>query len=380
MASFCFISAQFLPNMGGVENYTYNLSRKLIERGHTVSVLTMNNHDALSYEIIDNIEVFRLPCINLLDGRYPIPKFNDSKKSIMKRFEEKKYDKVIINTRFYILSLFGARWAKKKYIDTIIIEHGTQHLTIDNPILDYLGQIYEHIISRFVYHYQKNFYGVSYECTKWLSHFGIQAKGVLYNSVDINKILNLTNQKEIDFKEMDIDNDSVLISFTGRLVKEKGILNLVNAFLSIYEKYPNLYLAIAGDGPLFEEINQIKNEKIFLLGRLPFERVIALLNKSKIFCLPSESEGFPTSVLEAIACKNFVITTERGGAKELITSNEYGTILNSNDVDLLIQSIEYALTHTTEVDKAISNSYDRLCEGFTWDNTADCLLNEMKVR
>ena len=81
------------------------------------------------------------------------------------------------------------------------------------------------------------------------------------------------------------------------------------------------------------------------MGQVTFEEVVSLLKVSDIFCLPSVSEGMPTSVMEAIACHNFVITTERGGAKEIIADDSYGIILENNKKDL----VEKALLRSMEI-------------------------------
>ena len=90
-----------------------------------------------------------------------------------------------------------------------------------------------------------------------------------------------------------------MISFTGRLLKEKGIITLVKAFNEISQSDSKKYLFIAGNGDEYETIEKMKNDHVILLGRITSEEVTALLKETNIFCLPSDSEGMPTSVLEA---------------------------------------------------------------------------------
>ena len=73
---YCIFAAQYFPHLGGVERYTYNLAKKLIEAGDEVTVVTSNVQRIASYEKMEGITVYRMPCINLLDGRYPVLKFN----------------------------------------------------------------------------------------------------------------------------------------------------------------------------------------------------------------------------------------------------------------------------------------------------------------
>ena len=190
MSSISIFSANYLPNTGGVERYTYNLSKELASRGHKVTIITSNVFNLQKYEVIDdNVEIYRLPCINMLAGRFPVLKFwtKDFRK-LYKQIKTVKYDLTIVNTRFYIHSLYGACIGKRHSAKVIAIEHGSAHLTVNSKIWDFFGRIFEHTITFFVKHYIKDFYGVSSKCNEWLKHFGISAKGILYNAVDIKEI------------------------------------------------------------------------------------------------------------------------------------------------------------------------------------------------
>ena len=65
MANIILFSANYLPNIGGVEKYTQNLSLELASRGHKITIVTSNVFNLTEYEILEkNIEIYRLPCIN----------------------------------------------------------------------------------------------------------------------------------------------------------------------------------------------------------------------------------------------------------------------------------------------------------------------------
>ena len=57
---YCFFSAQYLPTMGGVERYTYNLARRLIAKGNRVTVVTSNIQGLPAHEVSEGIEIYRL--------------------------------------------------------------------------------------------------------------------------------------------------------------------------------------------------------------------------------------------------------------------------------------------------------------------------------
>lgn len=373
MKRYCIFVANYLPNLGGVERYTLNLGRELIEAGNEVTVVTSNVFGLSAKETIDGIKIFRLPCWNILNGRFPVLKCNGEFKALNRELEhlDFDFDFVIVQTRFYVHSLYGSAFAKKKSIPCITIEHGTNHFTVNNPLLDFFGEIYEHIITAAVKFNCKNFYGVSQNCCKWIQHFGIQAHGVLYNAVDLNDIQQkLENADEKKFKQQ-ANASTKIVTYTGRLIKEKGLLKLIDAVAKLRESGLDVLLMVAGDGELMPELQKRGLDYVRLLGKLDFQDVVSLLKVSDVFCLPTDyPEGFPTSVLEAAACKAYIVTTTNGGSKELILDESYGAVLSENTVDNIESAIRRALTDPDYRTAATNKAYDRLCSEFTWKQTA----------
>ncbi|WP_195980087.1 glycosyltransferase family 4 protein [Clostridium butyricum] len=369
MKRYIMFSANYLPNLGGVERYTYNLAKKLIEKGHKVTVVTSNVNKSINYSISEGIEIYRVPCFNLLKGRFPVLKINREFFSLLKGLKRKKYDMCIVNTRFYVHSLFGAIFGKINSNKVIVIEHGTNHFTVNNKSLDFLGHIYEHCITYIIKMFCRDYYGVSIACNDWLNHYNIMAKSTLHNAIDIKEINNILNNTNVNYKkEYNLCEDSIIITYTGRLVKEKGILKLIEAVEEINKVNKNVYLFVAGDGDLMEDVKNSSNRNIKVLGKLNFNKVISLLKQTDIFCLPTEyPEGFPTSVIEAAACKCFIITTSAGGSKELVLNNEYGIILEDNSVGELIQQLKNSISNSSYRKKAKEATYKRCIEKFTWD-------------
>ena len=370
--SFCLFCANYLPNIGGVERYVYNLAKQLINLGHDVTVVTSNVFDLASHEVDENgIEIFRLPCYNFMKGRYPILKKDAEFKKLDAALCEKHFDLAVINARFYIHSLYAADFAKKNGIKSITIEHGSTHLSVDNKILDFFVAHIEHFITVLLKKKCKEYYAVSNAAGKWSEHFGIKSKGTLYNAIDIESVVEARNKNVCDYrKEYNISSDATIITFTGRLLKIKGVYELLDAFKQINRE--DMYLIYAGDGPEFDELKSNACDRVIFLGKIDFDHIVSLLDASDIYCLPSVSEGMSTSVLEAVATKTFVITTYNGGARELITSDEYGIITMGNSTEETKAALEKAMDKDYR-DKACDKAYQKLLDGFTWQKTAENL-------
>lgn len=383
--NFLFFSAQYLPHMGGVENFTYNISRELIEIGHTVTVVASNTTNSKSREDMDNISVYRLDCYNFIDGRYPIFKRNKQYKETISTLNQFNFDLVVVNARFYFHSILGAKYAYKRKIPCITIDHGTSHLTVHNRILDFVGGYYEHFITHILKKYCSNFYGVSKASSLWLKHFNITSKGEIYNAIDIKKIRTILDKNSASSfrKKEDIPTHATVLAFTGRLLKEKGIIQLVASVEKWNDEHRTapIYLCLAGEGPLKTYLIEHSNEFVHYLGRLNFEQIIYFLRESDIFVLPSDSEGFSTSLLEAAACRNFIVTTLRGGAKELLPDDTYGIVIDHNDLDSVYNAIETAIKYQNR-DEAEEKTYNRVINNFTWEistNTILSVIQEIKI-
>ena len=367
---YCIFTANYLPNLGGVERYTYNLARGLTAQGNKVTVVTSNVFSLPAQEEADRVDVIRMPCWNVLGGRFPVLKPGARFRELDAVLNGKNFDFVIVQTRFYIHSLYGASFARRRGIPCITIEHGTNHFTVNHKVLDFLGHIYEHMISILVKRNCRHFYGVSADCCNWLRHFRIEADGILYNAVDVDDIKSKIEGSVENYREALSLQQKIIVTYAGRLVKEKGVLKLIDAVAGLQAGNSDIVLLIAGDGDLYQDIQKKSLPWIYMLGKLDFAHVVSLLSNSDIFCLPTDyPEGFPTSVLEAVACRCYVVTTTNGGSKELLIDENYGAVLLDNSVEKIAEAIEYASKNEAYRESAVQRTYLRLCERFTWKST-----------
>lgn len=369
---YCIFAAQYFPHLGGVERYTYNLSKKLMGNGNEVVIVTSNVYRLAEYEKMDGIPVYRVPCINLLKGRYPVLKPNKKFWKIHRELKEQHFDMVIVNTRFYPHSLYAMMLAKRKKVKCITLDHGTSHLSVHNKFWDTVGGVFEHFLTKVDQLFCKDYYGVSGACNEWLAHFHIKAKGVLYNSIDLEEVERISERLIEDYRgKYNVPRNAIVIAFTGRLLKEKGLPKLLNVMDRLCKEREDVYLFIAGDGDMKEEIDGRSNAHIIPLGRIDFEHIVALLNTSDIFCLPSFSEGFSTSILEAVACRCYIVTTARGGAKELLINEQYGTVIPTNEEEVLYFALKAVLDDKNHREQAVELAYERVRTHFTWDIVAE---------
>ena len=142
--------------------------------------------------------------------------------------------------------------------------------------------------------------------------------------------------------------NSIIVTFVGRLIKDKGIETLFMAFKKVNRINKNINLLIAGDidisnpsaiskSYIDKELRENKN--ISWLGNV--KNVKELWSKSHIAVLPSRREGLPKSLLEAAASGKPIIATDVPGCRE-IAINNYNAITTSLDnADELADAIKY---------------------------------------
>lgn len=372
----CIFSALFEPHIGGVEAYTKGLATALAKNGNKVIVVTMNTESAPSEDVIDSIKILRLPCYNLLKGRYPIPKKNADYRKAWETLESLNIESVIINTRFYPLSIEAARFASNAGVGPIVIEHGSAYLTLGNHVIDPFIHRAENILINQIKKYNPHFYGVSKKASEWLSQFGIKAEGEIHNAIDYAQFCSESSGRNFR-EELGIGSDSVLISFAGRLVPEKGIIELIEAG-RLLEKKPEITIAIAGDGPLFLKAEKTKPDNMILLGGLSRKDLAALMLQSDACCLPSRSEGFSTVLLEAAACGTPPIATDVGGMQEIAPNNQFGILISSMQPLDIANSIQAACRSEIGLKQMGKNVKTRVENNFSWSETAKEAMSAME--
>lgn len=133
------------------------------------------------------------------------------------------------------------------------------------------------------------------------------------------------------------------ILFAATLYKEKGYLDLIEAFAQIAHKYPEWQLILAGNGSQDEGIN--KSISLGIKDRVQFAGWIkgadkdSIFRSASIFCLPSYAEGFPMAILDAWAYGIPVITTPVGGIPDIVFDGKNGLLFKPGDVNELAQKL-----------------------------------------
>jgi glycosyltransferase involved in cell wall biosynthesis len=128
------------------------------------------------------------------------------------------------------------------------------------------------------------------------------------------------------------NGDRVYVLYSGRLGHRKGLFDLVKSATYICHEHPEVSFVVTGRGPLEGNLKKLV-KKMKLSNRFSFVGFVdrkVLLNyyqNATVYVLPSHYEGFPTVILEAMACGIPVVTTSVGGIAETVVNGKNGFIV-----------------------------------------------------
>ncbi|RHL05877.1 MULTISPECIES: glycosyltransferase family 4 protein [Bacteroides] len=170
--------------------------------------------------------------------------------------------------------------------------------------------------------------------------------------------------------------------FVGRIVKDKGINELVRAFSKLIYIYPEIRLHLVGSferelDPLDENVERMirENEAIIIWGFQPDIR--SFLAASDVFVFPSYREGFPNVVLQAGAMELPSIVTDINGCNEIIQDGVNGRIIPPKDEEALYEAMKWMYEHREmEVKKMIPYTRPMIVERYEQKKLWEALLEE----
>lgn len=192
-------------------------------------------------------------------------------------------------------------------------------------------------------------------------HFPTLTVRVIRNAVDVNTIANRVTQVDLVAmrESFGFSPEEVIVGTVANLRHEKGVNYLVDSIPLILQVLPNVRLIVLGEGDQRTEIETIIQnhglvDRVILKGWCA--DVVPVLAIMDVFVLPSVIEGFPLTILEAMAAGRPIVATAVGGTPEAITDHQTGILVPPADVPALAKAIIEVLTHRDLAEKIRRNS------------------------
>ena len=347
---------------GGVEKRVWELAVRLSRRGHEVHLFGMKFWGGDTILIRDNVVLHGVCTAHNLytHGRRTVGEAMYFSIHLINPLAKEKFD-IIDCQQFPYLSCISAKVVAVIKKTSFII---TWHEVWGDYWYTYLGRTgfsgkcIERLVSRLTPHVV----AVSGTTARNLTISGIRRTvRIIPNVIDLPRI-NATPPS----------TESSDIIFVGRLIKEKHVDILIQAFGILASEHPEYTLLLIGDGPERDAIRDsiqmhALEKQVRLMGfREQHDEIIARMKSSKICVLPSTREGFGITALEALACGLPVVTVDHpaNAIRDLLTESN-GFLCNLSAQDLA-DKIRLALQHHREMRSACIQS----AASYDWDRIA----------
>lgn len=152
------------------------------------------------------------------------------------------------------------------------------------------------------------------------STYGIEKAPVIFNGIDLSKC---------KIKQTYEASDPIELLHVGRFFEQKNHRGLIDAFVKVCEKHPNVTLRLVGDGALLEEIRAYAAER-GVAEKVVFEgaqaNVYPYLEKADIFLLPSLYEGMPITLIEAMGSALPIVASAVGGVPDMLEDGKSASL------------------------------------------------------
>lgn len=190
------------------------------------------------------------------------------------------------------------------------------------------------------------------------------------NAVDLGKIESQQLSRLDARKALGLPRDGRTIGALGRLVPLKGHRNLIEAFASLTSRFPDVQLAIIGDGREMDKLKQLAvqlgvADRVYLPGFR--ENAASYVTAFDVFAMPSTREGLGLALLEGMAGKLPVVASEVPAMLPLI-EGAHGIAVPPGDVDALATALEkYLKLDRQALQDAGERSYQYVLENHGLD-------------
>jgi len=368
-----YVIAKFYPEHGGAETNCYELARRMVEKGHSVTVLTANDakNSLPKAETIEGIKIKRSRRLNnqYYLGFYP---------GLFRSLLSTKADLIHVHGFGFFwqdLFLIIAKIFKRKttFINTPhgpFMAHGNYSLfkillkkiyTTTQRI--FLNRLYTYVIQ------------VNPEQYKWLKAYGIKKSKIKYlpNGINDYELNPIKTDKALEDHNL---KRRFVVAYTGRFEEYKGVQQVIKVLPKLAKIKPNIRFVVMGrGGGYLENLRtlaknlEVAQYVVFIVN--PDDKTRdEILASAKIFVMPSRWEAFGISILEAMSKKCAVVSTKTEGGNFLIKDKENGFLYDYDDQKALTKSMGILLKDTRLLTK-IQKANHEAASQYLWDKISD---------
>lgn len=343
------------PQAGGAERYVHEIGKRLVEKGHDVTLFCGSYPNATFLDEIDGIKVIRK------GGKYSLYLWA----LVYLAKNRNKFNAVIDSENG--IPFFSPLLFDKKRI--VCIMHHVHLEVFDRELpfpLNKVGKFLESKVMPMLYK-DSLFVPVS-PSTKKEMFEKLFIRGtyfpIVYNGVSFEKLM-------VDSKKT---RTPTLIYF-GRIKRYKRVDHIIKAYHRAKQRIKNVQLIIAGklDHEYLNEVLKLTeqlNLKVQIFDNVPEEKKIELLSQSWVYLITSMKEGWGISVIEANAHGVPVVGYNVPGLRDSIKSGYSGFLVEDGNMEDLVNKI-ILLIENPKLRKKLSHNAKKWAKQFSWDRSAE---------
>jgi D-inositol-3-phosphate glycosyltransferase len=363
------VSHYYPPHVGGIEQVASAEATGLSDRGSEVTVLTSGpGARRTTSQTEAGVTVLRTPASNLLE-RFGVPFPLFAPIALLRRGRAQVRGSTIVHVHdtLYLSSWAAALWCRLLKRPLVV----TQHVSIvAHPwrVVALVQRVVYRTLGRFIWDTATVILYLNNGVRDSLLKQGVPAQRLtpLMNGVDLESFRPVSSSAERDSlrDELGLPRDRSLVLFVGRLVPKKGYQHLVDAAGS----QDRWTAVLVGDG---NDVAPGRN--VIMLGALDREHVAQAYRACDAFTLPSEAEGFPLTIQEAMASGLPIITTDDPGYGMYGLDRTLVELLPANGRGLG-SAIDRVLDDPGRQNRMSAYSRQFAEQAFSWHRHVDALL------
>ena len=377
------LSWEYPPRVvGGIARVVGELSKKLQEQGHDVTVVTYREGDMKYHEIEESgVEVYGVDNY-MINPNNSIDWIMQLNFAMVAKVSEliangQKFD--VIHAHDW-LSAYAAKTIKESFkiplVSTIHATEAGRNSGINTEEQRYINDTewmltYESneviVNSNFMKNDIQRLFGLPFEKIQ-----------VIPNGIDLDKFNGF--KRDYDFRRQYARDEEKIILVIGRLVFEKGIQHLICAMPKILDNYHDVKLIVAGKGGMEAELKQLAYDigvadKVYFTGYLAGDNVQKMYKCADIAVFPSTYEPFGIVALEAMLAGVPAVVSDVGGLNEIIKHGENGLKSYSGNANSIADSVIELLFNHKLSEKMVSNAKTEAITQYNWDRIAELTYN-----
>ncbi|MGH8925132.1 MAG: glycosyltransferase family 4 protein [Acidimicrobiia bacterium] len=361
---------------GGAERVAYQIYRRWAESGVAVTVAVADSDADVWGEEETGVRVWPLPAVNLTRVLHIQASVAVGTRRLIARLRDQGPPHVIhANSLQFQTSVIAARVATRLRIPLVLTAHIGGLGAMTSPLRE-MAQIHELTLGRWLLWRTHRIVAVSHPVASHLERYP-QARGkvvVVPNGVD-HAVFRPAPRS-------DWAVGPVKILYVGRLIRNKGPDQLLEALARLDRRaLPAFTVTFVGDGPLRRRLEELAqrhhlSEVCRFVGTQP--NVADRMREADILVRPSQTEGMPLAVLEAMASGLAIIASDVPGNWEALGGGQAGLRYPAGNVSLLAERL-----HSLISDPRLRHRLGRVAHDrsllFTWDRTAHETLEVLRA-